>query len=426
MGGEPRVIPTAAIDGHRLLARLAQLGQVGRDADGRLVRLAASDADKCGRDLFGRWVREAGLELVVDRIGNMFGLLPGTESSPGSWVLVGSHLDTVVDAGIHDGTYGVLAGLEVLDALRRTDRVRERSLAVAAFTNEEGVRFTPDMLGSQVFAGALPLEAALGQADGDGTILGNELARIGYAGAAEPGWLDPVAYLELHIEQGPLLEHHDRTIGVVTGVQGLSWWEIAIDGVANHAGTTPTAMRRDAGLAAARLVSWLRDELATIDSPTRATVGCVRFEPAAINVVPSRAIVTVDLRHPEAEGLARAEGRFRQYLERLTTREGVTIASRCLARLEPVTFEARLLGMIEAAAAERGLSTLRLVSGAGHDAQVMAALCPSAMIFVPSLGGISHSPREASRPADLVSGANVLLDVVRRLVLGDDVGRTAR
>ena len=248
---------------------------------------------------------------------------------------------------------------------------------------------------------------------GDGTVLGAELARIGYAGDAEPGFLRPRAYVELHVEQGPVLEHEGIPIGVVANLQGISWQRVTIEGVANHAGTTPTAMRRDAGLAAARVVTFLRDRVAGAD--TVATVGCMAFAPDAINVIPARATFTVDLRHPDEARLRAAEAALAQYLDELGQAEDVAIATERLARFTPVAFDPGIVGLIERAAARRGLRWRRMTSGAGHDAQMLARICPAAMIFVPSTAGISHNPREHTPDPDLIAGANVLLDVVREL-----------
>jgi len=404
---------TRSINADRLLGRLEQLGQVGRDNDGRLTRLAASDTEKAGRDLLAGWITAAGLELAVDRVGNMFGIWSGaSDTAP---VMVGSHIDTVINAGIYDGCYGVLSGLEVIETLREAGLTPARPIVVAAFTNEEGVRYAPDMLGSLVAAGGLSVEDALATVGTDGTRLGDELERIGYAGPQEPGFLTPHAYVELHIEQGPVLEHEAIALGAVECVQGISWQRVTIDGIANHAGTTPMAMRRDAGQAACRVVNFLRDRVVGSNQPTVATVGCMRFEPDAINVIPSRAIFTVDIRDPDEARLQAEEAALADYLVALATAENVSITVERLARFEPVVFDPGIVALIEQAAATRGLASKRMTSGAGHDAQMMARLCPAAMIFVPSQAGISHNPREFTKPCELVAGANVLLDTVSYL-----------
>lgn len=403
-----------AIDAARLLGRLRALGAIGRDAEGRLTRLAASDADRAGRDRVAGWMREAGLEVMVDRIGNLFGLWR-TGANGAAPLMLGSHIDTVIDAGIYDGCYGVLAGLEVVETLRAAGSEPGRPIVVAAFTNQEGVRYAPDMMGSLVYAGGLAVEEALATVGTDGTVLGEELARVGYAGPHAPGFLRPHAYLELHIEQGPVLEHEGVTIGAVENLQGISWQRVTIEGLANHAGTTPMSMRRDAGLAAARVVTFLRDRVSRAPAPTVATVGCMAFEPNAINVIPSRSIFTVDLRDPDDGRLRAEEAALARYLDDLADAEGVTITVERLARFAPLTFDPQIVAAIEEAAAHQGLRSRRMTSGAGHDAQMMARICPAAMIFVPSAGGISHNPREHTAPDHLVAGAGVLLEVARRL-----------
>jgi N-carbamoyl-L-amino-acid hydrolase len=329
--------------------------------------------------------------------------------------MIGSHIDTVIDAGIYDGCYGVLAGLEVIETLKRNGVAPARPVALAAFTNEEGVRYAPDMMGSLVFAGGLLVEAARATVGTDGSVLGAELERIGYAGTHAPGFLAPHAYLELHVEQGPVLERERVPIGAVENLQGISWQRVTIDGVANHAGTTPMSLRCDAGHAAARVVTFLRDRATASNTPTVATVGTMRFEPDAINVIPARATFTVDLRDPDEQRLQAEEAALAGYLERLAAAEGVTIAVERLARFEPVVFDAAIVRLIEEAARRRGLAVRRMTSGAGHDAQMIARIAPAAMIFVPSAGGISHNPNEHTEDADLVAGANVLLDVVATL-----------
>lgn len=410
-----------AIDAQRLLNRIHELGATGRDGEGRLTRLAASDTDKQGRDLFVGWLRLAGLDVAIDRIGNIFGIWQSADNAGETPLLIGSHIDTVIDAGIYDGCYGVLAGLEVIETLKASGLSPSRPLAVAAFTNEEGVRFSPDMMGSLVHAGGVDVEAALAAVGTDGSTLGQELARIGYAGDREPGFLKPHIYVELHIEQGPVLQREGIPIGAVETLQGISWQRITLDGVANHAGTTPMSMRCDAGYAAARIVTFLHDRAAASNAPTVATVGTMRLEPNAINVIPSRAVFTVDLRDPDEQRLQAQEAALAAFLQQLAA-EGITVTVERLARFEPVIFDGRVVELIEAAARKRGLASRRMTSGAGHDAQMIARIAPAAMIFVPSAGGISHSPHEHTEDAELVAGANILLDVITELATGRSNG----
>ncbi len=404
-----------SIDASRLLGRLAELGAIGRDADGRLVRLAASDADKLGRDCLVAWIEAAGLELAIDRIGNIFGIWVPDGTRDRAPLLLGSHIDTVIDAGIYDGCYGVLSALEVIETLKASGFAPSRPIAVAAFTNEEGVRYAPDMMGSLVYAGGLDVETALATTGTDGSLLGDELKRIGYAGDRKPGFLTPHAYIELHIEQGPVLEREGLSLGAVENLQGISWQRVTIEGDANHAGTTPMTMRRDAGHASARVITFLRERAMASNTPTVATVGCMEFQPNAINVIPSKVIFTVDLRDPDEDRLREEEAALARFLESLSAEEQVAISVQRLARFEPVKFDERIVATIETAARARALPCRRMTSGAGHDAQMIARIAPSAMIFVPSKGGISHNPREFTENDDLVAGADILLDVVTSL-----------
>ncbi|MCM8914738.1 Zn-dependent hydrolase [Pseudomonas inefficax] len=403
------------LNGALLLQQIRALGQVGADAThGGRTRIALSDAEKAGRDLLVGWMLELDLDVQVDRIGNIFGTLrAAADSGEQRPLMTGSHIDTVTNAGALDGCYGVLAGLAVIRAYRDAGRLPERSITVGAFTNEEGVRYQPDMMGSLVYAGGLPLQQALDTLGTDGTRLGDELARIGYAGTLEPGAIVPHEYLELHIEQGPILEAENTLIGVVENLQGISWQQVEVKGHANHAGTTPTHLRHDAGFVASAIVAELR-AMAVDSGTTLATVGCMQFEPNVINVIPRKATFTVDLRDPDETCLAYAENRLSQYLEALAEREGVTITTERLVRFEPVIFDAGLADAIEASAQRFGFSHRRMTSGAGHDAQMIARIAPAAMIFVPSQGGISHNPREHTDDAQLIQGAQVLLDVVSR------------
>lgn len=404
-----------SINSESLLKRLQELGQTGRENDNKLSRVAASDADKAGRDKIATWMKEAGLEVEVDRIGNIFGTWYGTENRNEAPILLGSHIDTVINAGIYDGCYGVISGIEVIKTLQGTGFVPTRPIAVAAFTNEEGVRYAPDMMGSLVFAGGLHVDDALATVGTDGTILGEELKRIGYAGTKEPGFFMPHAYIELHVEQGPILDKTGIPIGAVENLQGISWQRVTIKGVANHAGTTPTDMRRDAGLAAARVITYLRDRANASNGKTVATVGTIEFKPNAVNVIPSLATFTVDLRNPNEERLREEEEALANYLKELASSEEVSITSQQLVRFQPVNFDENIVKLVEEVASQHGLQSRRMTSGAGQDAQMIARVCPSAMIFVPSVNGISHNPKEFTAGLDLVAGANVLLDVVAKL-----------
>jgi len=401
-------------DGERLSSRLARLGQVGAIPGGGVSRLALTDADKAGRDLVVGWMRELGLAVTVDGIGNAVGLRRGSEDGPP--VMTGSHIDTVRTGGRYDGNLGVLAGLEVVAALNDAGVTTRRPLAVAFFTNEEGSRFQPDMMGSLVYVGRLPLEKALATVGIDGTSVKDNLARIGYAGAGPTAGSPEVhAYVELHIEQGPVLDAEKYTIGAVEGVQGISWTEFTITGQANHAGTTPMGMRHDAGLVAAEIATFARRLANEVGGHQVATVGSLTLSPNLVNVVAQQAVLTVDLRNTDERVLEEAESRLFAFADRAAAAEGVGVARRALARFQPVAFAPELVARVEAIAGELGYRVRRLPSGAGHDAQMLASICPACMIFVPSARGVSHNVEEFTSPADLEAGGKVLLRLLCEL-----------
>jgi N-carbamoyl-L-amino-acid hydrolase len=407
------------IDEAALLRRIVTHGEIGTTEHGGVCRIALTDADRLGRDRLVTWMRELAMEVRIDQIGNIFGIRAGqADAAP---VMTGSHIDTVATGGRYDGVYGVMAGLEIVRWLNERGVRTRRPLVVAAFTNEEGARFRPDMMGSLVHAGGLPVQQALDTIGTDGARLGDELHRIGYAGDMPCGTIRPLAFVELHIEQGPVLEAEGIAIGAVQDLQGISWQEIVVDGQSNHAGTTPMHLRHDAGHCAAAITVFVRELAERLGGGQVATVGSLRLHPDLINVIASRATLTVDLRNTDEATLRHAEGELANFLADLAARHGVQIRARSLARFEPVRFDDGLVRRIESAAGARGLSTRRMSSGAGHDAQMMARVCPSAMIFVPSRGGISHNPSEFTSPAELVRGADVLLEVLRSLADEPDV-----
>jgi N-carbamoyl-L-amino-acid hydrolase len=394
------------INGARLLARLEELRLKGDTGDGGSRRLALSDTEKAGRDLFVSWLKAAGLEVHVDKIGNIVGVLKGeTDAAP---ILLGSHIDTVGSGGKYDGALGTLGALEAIETIREAGITPKRSMAVIAFTNEEGARFQPDILGSCVWTGDTSVAEAYAQKDPEGKTVGEELARIGYVGSAEPGFLKAHAYLELHIEQGPILDAEGGGVGAVTGVQAIWWSELTLTGEPNHAGTTPMVYRRNAGLAAARIMLFV-DQL-TRDIPgTVANVGRLVMEPGNVNVVPGRVTMTLDLRNPDDNRLAEVERRFDAFRNELQQETSIRIEQRELARFPAQPFDEVMISAVETAAKSQGHKVRRMHSGAGHDAQMMATIVPTAMIFVPSVKGISHNPAEFTKDVDCIAGTNILL-----------------
>ena len=401
------------IDLDRLLARLDEFNRIGALPGGGNCRLALSDDDRAGRDLLVRWMRELGLTVTIDAVGNIFGVRGGRENLPP--VMFGSHIDTVGTGGRYDGLYGVLAGLETCQALDDAGQATRRPLALVAFTNEEGSRFPPYAMGSLVYVGGVALEDAYAVRGIDGATVGDELRRIGYAGDARPGFLKPHAYLELHIEQGPVLENEGRAIGAVEGITGLLWTEVSITGRSAHAGTTPMDLRRDAGYAAGEITLFVRRLARGMGGQQKGTVGRIELYPNLVNVVAERAVLTVDLRNIDKEVLQQADRQLGEFLDRLAAQEQVAIKTRSLARFDPVVFPSEMVSLVETTAQDLGLACRRLPSGAGHDAQMMARLCPAGMIFVPSAGGLSHNVREHTAPEHLHAGAAVLLNAVLRL-----------
>lgn len=394
----------------RLLGRLDALAQIGSIEGGGVCRLALTDEDRLARDLVRGWMTELGLEVTVDRIGNVVGVRAGMEA--GDPVMTGSHIDTVATGGRYDGNLGVLAGLEVIETLNQADLVTRRPLAVGFFTNEEGVRFAPDMMGSAVHQGLFEVEDMLEVVGVDGKLLGEELQHIGYAGSAATGSNHAACFIELHIEQGPVLENEGFDIAAVEGVQGISWTEYRLQGTSNHAGTTPMHLRQDAGLVAAAIAVEARRIALQMGGAQVATVGVNELNPGLINVIAKQALVSVDLRNTDEALLCRAEQSMAEFVKTICAAEGVTCASRTLARFKPVEFDTDMVSLIADTATSLGYSVRRMPSGAGHDAQMFAPNCPTTMIFIPSRHGISHNVAEYSSADQIHKGAEVLLQAL--------------
>ena len=406
--------PSVTINGTRLLARIAELAQIGAiEGTQGCSRLAFTDSDREGRDLVVTWMTDLGLTVTVDAVGNVVAST-GDAGAAGA-VMAGSHIDTVGTGGRFDGNLGVLAGLEVIEATLAANVDLKRPLAVAFFSNEEGSRYPPDMMGSLAYVGGMSVESVLEVEGADGTIVGEELERIGYRGAAPCPGAVPHAFVELHIEQGPVLDNEAVQIGVVEGVQGISWTELKFIGQSNHAGTTPMSLRRDPMAVAAEVAVAARAIATDLGGTQVATVGSLTLHPNLVNVVPAHATMTVDLRNTDEALLRQAEQQLMDSVQQIADAEGINVESRSLARFEPVEFDERVVDAIEALAQQKGLSTRRMPSGAGHDAQMIARVCPTGMIFVPSLDGISHNPAEHTDDQDLVAGAQLLADAMLAL-----------
>ena len=408
------------INSRRLHERINALAEVSPIEGGGNCRLALTDEDKDGRDLVVAWMRELDLEVTIDAIGNIIGTW---NVGSGQSVMSGSHIDTVRTGGRFDGCYGVLAALEAIETCRDANVIPPRPLAVGIFTDEEGARFAPDMLGSLVYVGGMSTEQALDVVAIDGAKLGDELVRIGYAGPTPCPGAVPHAFVELHIEQGPMLEANDVRIGAVTSVQGISWQEVTIHGQSNHAGTTPMSLRHDPAYVAAEITVFLRNLAKDLGGDQVCTVGKIDLHPNLTNVVPARATLTLDVRNTDEKLLKIAESKIKDFLAQIAISEGVEIKTRELARFEPVVFDDRVIDLVEEIAKEQNNSVQRMPSGAGHDAQMLARVCPAGMIFVPSVKGISHNAAEFTEEADLNAGANILLHTMLALTTLDSTDK---
>ncbi len=413
---DPAPPSTPRIDGRRLWDSLMALAAIGATPRGGVCRLALSELDRQARDVFVRWAREAGCSLRVDAIGNLFARRAGSDDTLPA-VATGSHIDTQPTGGRFDGNYGVLAGLEVLRTLDDHGVRTRAALEVCVWTNEEGSRFVPVMMGSGVYAGAFTLEHALAARDREGTSVRDALAAIGYAGPAPAAVADGAprfgAYFEAHIEQGPVLEASGRPIGVVGGALGQRWYDVVVTGLEAHAGPTPMALRRDALQAATALMQQV-DAIALAEAPhARGTVGYVDVFPNSRNTIPGRVTFTVDFRHTDDAGLARMEAALRAAAAALEqARPGIAVAMEQVVSFPPAPFDPVLVGRVRAAAAAHGLPHQDIVSGAGHDAVYVARVAPAAMIFVPCKDGISHNEVEDAKPEHLAAGCQVLLDAM--------------
>ena len=409
------------INGERLWDSLMALAQIGATPKGGVCRLTLTDLDKQGRDLVLKWAREAGLTVTIDKIGNGFMRRAGRNNALPP-IVTGSHIDTQPTGGKFDGNYGVLAGIEVVRTLNDHGITTEAPIEVAFWTNEEGSRFVPVMMGSGVFAKAFTLEHAYAAKDVDGKSVGEELARIGYIGAQEPGDHPIGAYFETHIEQGPVLEEADKMIGVVPAVMGLSWYDCVVTGMEAHAGPTPMALRKDALQVATRIMQEVVQIANRYQPYGRGTVGMVQVFPNSRNVIPGEVKFSIDLRNVNEALLTTMHEEMLAFVEQTRIDSGLAITVQRVSYYPPCPFHPECVDAVRNATAKLGYSTMDVVSGAGHDAIYAARLAPAGMIFVPCKDGISHNEIEDAKPEHIEAGCNVLLHAMLEragVVFGD-------
>lgn len=398
------------INGERLWASLMAMAEIGATVRGGSCRLALSDEDKAGRELFAHWCREAGMSLSVDAIGNLFARREGTDPHAAP-VMMGSHLDTQPEGGRFDGVYGVLAGLEVVRCLNDLGIQTRKPLEVAVWTNEEGARFTPAMFGSAVFTGLMKLDAALAARDVNGLSVADELKRTGYAGSRPLGGAVD-AYFEAHIEQGPILEDNAKSIGVVSGGQAIRWLDVQVEGMAAHAGTTPMPLRKDALYGVAQMIQSIEALAADFAPEGLTTVGELNISKSSRNTIPGRVNFTVDLRHHRDDAIEAMEQQVRARLQAIADGRGLA-ATITVHWISPATpFDADCVAAVQQAVDALGYAQQSIVSGAGHDAILLARYCPTAMVFIPCVGGLSHNEAEDVLPEDVRQGTDVLLNAV--------------
>ncbi|NYT81530.1 Zn-dependent hydrolase [Alcaligenaceae bacterium] len=406
-------IPTAAmrIDAQRLWDSLMSLARIGATPKGGVCRLALTDLDRQGRDLFTQWAKEAGCTVRVDEIGNIFARRAGMDDKLPP-VLTGSHIDTQPTGGKFDGNYGVLAGLEVIRRLNDEGVQTQAPIEIVVWTNEEGSRFVPVMMGSGVFVGAFGLQDVLKQKDTEGKSVGDELKKIGYAGKEKAAHFPIKAYFEAHIEQGPILEASDTVIGVVTGALGQRWYDVVVTGMEAHAGPTPMELRKDALLAAAGLIQGI-NRIALDHAPhARSTVGWIDAYPNSRNVIPGTVKFSVDLRAASDDVLSAMDRELKALCDGLRNEGRVEVKLEQVVYFQPQPFHDEQVGAVRRAAGRMGYSHKDIVSGAGHDAVYLARVTPTAMIFIPCKDGISHNEIEDALPEHIEAGCNVLLQAM--------------
>jgi len=402
------------INGDRLWKSIMDIAEIGPGQHGGSSRLALTEEDRQARDLFVKWCKNEACSVSIDDMGNIFARRPGTEDTKLP-ICAGSHLDTQPHGGRFDGIYGVLAALEVVRTLNENSIRTRAPIEIVDWTNEEGSRFAPAMIASGVYAGLFDKQYAWAQEDVKGITLLDALRDIGYLGQEPCGAHSLGALFEAHIEQGPVLEEAEDQIGIVTGGQGVKWFDITVSGQDSHSGTTPMPNRKDALVAASEIVGML-NRLALDNSPhALATVGCLNVSPGSRNTIPGSVHFSVDLRHPEDEGLNRLEQAMKKNLHDISARQGMDIHLEPIWHNPPVKFDPDCIDAVREASDRLGLRARKMISGAGHDACQVCRVMPTAMIFVPCLDGLSHNEAEYAKPEDLAAGCNVLLHAMLKV-----------
>lgn len=399
------------VNGDRLWQSLMTLAEIGATPKGGVCRLTLTDLDRQGRDLVIAWGKSAGLSITVDKIGNVFMRRSGRNNDLPP-IMTGSHIDTQPTGGKFDGNFGVLAALEVIRTLNDHAIETEAPIEMVFWTNEEGSRFVPVMMGSGVFANAFSLEFAYAATDNEGKTVGDELRRIGYVGTQTPGEHPVGAYFEAHIEQGPILEDEDTTIGVVTGVLGIRWYDCVVTGQESHAGPTPMSLRKDALQVSTRIMQQVITIADQFGPEGRGTVGMVHVHPNSRNVVPGAVTFSIDFRNTTDALVDDMDTALNDYLKELSAETGFDIQLKQVSHYPAAPFDNGCQQAVRQAAQALGYSSRDIVSGAGHDAVYMSMLAPTGMIFIPCKDGISHNEIEYSSPQHVTAGANVLLHAV--------------
>ena len=402
----------------RLNARMDRINSIAVTEDGGMMRLALSDADKEARDLLVSWMQEAGMEVRIDDMGTIYGTLKGADPDAKP-VCVGSHMDTQPNGGKYDGFFGVMAGLEAILTIKESGLQVQSDLILADWTNEEGARFVPPMLASGVISGQFDQQWVYDREDKDGLRYEDELIRIGYKGSSENRLHDLKAYLEPHIEQGPVLDAEGKSLGIVTGALGITGLDITIKGEANHAGTTPMSLRKDALSAAADAIVRIRKNCIAFGEPAVLTNGIIHADPASKNIVPGEVYFSIDLRYHTEEGMDELEKQTIAIIRETCKEYGTEVEIQQYWKAKPAKFNDTIVSCVERAALENDLNAIKIISGAGHDAVFINDVIPTGMIFVPSIKGMSHCPQEATAWKDIVKGAEVTADVLLMLDKAD-------